>query len=215
MKKKKGIINLYFMKVIYKSILFIMCCVLSFSLPSFAEETDTNTTIPDPYVTVTNAKINKNSVKFGDTITYKFTLTDVGISELDEAGFFGIYDKGKYYPLDSCVVEVVWQSSKHQVIERFYNWKNRKKKKSLTISDKIKIMDGMQPGEWKIESIHLIDSLGDDTNGGNICISDPRYSKDLVDCYADLSFSDFNVKNKKGTKVDHKAPTINLNSLKV
>ena len=202
------------MKKHFKPLLFMTLCFFMLPIQVSAKTETIEQAEPISYVTITNGKVNKKVVKSGDTLKYQFTINDEGISEHDEAGYFGFYLDDNYYPASLCYVCITWEAPKNQIIERSYKW-NREKKKSLTISDKIKVMDGMQSGKWKLARIQIVDGLGDDEGGGVININDFNDLSDYADCYADLSFAGFNVKKKKGTRVDKKAPTIDLNSLKV
>lgn len=195
------------MKKIY-SIILIICCFLLVKLPVFATEA-VEDALPNinSWVTITNGQINKRMVQSGDTLKYKFTITDVGIDEQDEDGDFR-YGIG--------YVNIIWRSSKKQKFERLYKWKANKK--SMTISGKIKIMDGMQPGEWTIEEIQILSGVGEDA-GGIIHVHDVCNRKNYKDWdyfdYIDLSFANFCVKKKRGTKVDQKAPSLDVKSLDV
>lgn len=213
-----------------RMLLVTMFFVILYSNPIFAGELTDYTEQTEAYVTITNGWINKKKVKAGDTLKYRFTVHDNGIAEHDEDHNFGwIYEDGKYIP-DNCYVVVGWQGPGHQVIERTYEWKRsiwmgRKQinlsNDAFTVSDKIKVRDGMEPGEWKLVKLYVASGIEDNANFNEdpidtITLIPPADSKAEADCPADVSaFDSFRVKKKKGVKTDRKPPAPALSSLRV
>ena len=203
------------MKKHFKPLLFMTLCFFLLPIQVSAKTETTEQAEPISYVTITDGKVNKKNVKSGDTLKYQFTINDLGISE---------HDKDQDFDDGICYVTVTWKSSKKQQFTRRYDWKDEKAK-SMTISDKIKIMDGMQSGKWKISEIVLYSGEAEDDAEGHIHLYGTQtdqnasklknYSEMYVKSSADLSFADFKVKKKKGSKVDKKAPTIDISSLKI
>lgn len=209
-------------------ILFLAaCCVLWCGASVSASGLQDTTEQAEPYVTVTDGWISKKKVKSGDTLKYRFTIHDNGILAHNEGWDFACPgENGKIIP-DDLYVEARWEGPGKQVIEREYKWKRVKRKKgkwiglksdSFTVSDQIKVLDGMEPGEWKLADLYISgiprDDPEDESEIINLLLKDDF--DDADDCPADISaFGSFRVKKKKGAKVDHKAPKVDLQSMKL
>ena len=207
------------MKRIKKHIIAFICLMIMLAMPKLsvkAEEVTSKTAVqvPESPITISDFKMNTHSAKSGDKVQYSFTINDVSIKEfLNKYG--EMYECfPEYYGVNS--VTLYWVSTGKQSIVHTYKWENNKgwNTESLKVSGKISVQKGMQTGEWHLAKMFF--EVGADEEG--FIITDDRHS--VNDKYPespnplmDLSMADFTV---SGTgKVDHKAPTIDLKSLKV
>ncbi len=171
--------------------------------------------VPESPITIINFEMNQNEAKPNDTIQYSFTIEDVEIKDfLNKYGEMYYECYPEYYGVSS--VTLCWKSSKKQIIYHTYTWKQADgwNTKNIKIKGKIPVKKGMQTGEWHLASVFFDAGV----DGAGFFVVDNKHSTNEKHAYSpdplmDLSMADFTV---SGTgKADHKAPTIDLKSLKL
>lgn len=206
------------MKNILKQMIFIFCCVMLCSVPSYATSTnitdnaDRKVNVTTPFATISDAYLSQTTVKKDDVLKYRFTISFVDSFDYNSEEF----SEGPFKERSAYFVTVWWQSSGKQKFERTYKWS--KNKESLVIDDKISVQKGMQAGEWKISAIYIANGIGED-GGDSLVIFDGTEADQMEKgsfCvhYTDLSDLSFQVTGVK-KKADNKAPTIDKKSIKV
>lgn len=201
------------MSAIKKCVICLICMVLLSIFPMIYANaqtmTDVASTLP---VEVTNMKVNKKHFTKGKTVKYSMTIKDLGVEDYinDNGGFEKIYHNEPLSYLEADGVYLYWKSSGDQYVVQSYKWtKKSKEKGKLKISGKIPVKEGMKQGTWYLAVIYF--QYGDEI----VLLKDNRERTDEEDYEPMTDFSAMDFKVKGTGKTDKKAPTLDLNSMKL
>lgn len=197
------------MKKIIQQLFIICCCIMLCGVTGNAttvdnsNETDSQTVIRVPFAEISDIYFNKRTVTKNEKLKYRFKLTFLDTFEQDgrKPFYFNKYE-----------IEVCWRSSKKQYLTKKYLCERQEN--FVILEDTIPIKNGMQSGEWQLESLFIF-GLGKSECDRGIAViqqKNEQYKPDEGD--ADLSPISFTVTGVK-KKADEKAPTFVEKSLKV
>lgn len=172
-------------------------------------QTQQNVTFP---IEIKDIEMDKKSFFKGDTVKYSFTIKDLGVEEYmnETVGLNEIYNNEPLHYLDTDCVYLYWKSKGNQCVIQSFAWTEKSKKKGeLRISGDIPVKEGMKQGTWYLAEIYF--QYDDELT----YVRDNRERIDEDDNEKLMDFSALDFQVTKTGKLDKKAPTIDLNSLKL